>query len=331
MRIGGWDTTVRPLVIAEIGNNHEGDVEVAAQILDAAADAGAGAVKLQTFDVRWFVRPSEPDRLERYGGFQLTPDEVRSLAERAHSRGVLFLSSPLDLGSVDLLEPLVDAYKVASGDNDFWPLLERIGATGKPVVLSAGLVDVAGVQAAKAALEAAGSGEVAVLHCVTAYPAPPASVNLAAMATLREAVGGTVGYSDHTLGLDACAAAAALGAEILEKHVTLRHDYSDFRDHQLSADPAELAELVRRVGEVRTLVGEPGKAPQPEEEALRAAVRRSIVAAGDFEAGHVLAPGDLTWLRPRDGLAPGQEDRLIGRALRRAVTFGETIRAEDVA
>ncbi|UGS38718.1 N-acetylneuraminate synthase family protein [Capillimicrobium parvum] len=330
MRIGACDTAVRPLVIAEIGNNHEGDPEVAAHILDAAADAGAGAVKLQTFDVRWFVRPSEPDRLARYGGFQLSADEVRGLAERARSRGLLFLSSPLDLGSVDVLEPLVDAYKVASGDNDFWPLLERIGATGKPVVLSAGLVDIEGVRRAKAALEAAGSGEVAVLHCVTAYPTPPASVNLAAMATLREAIGGTVGYSDHTLGVDACVAAAALGAEILEKHVTLRHDYSDFRDHQLSVDPGELAELVRRVDEVRTLVGEPGKAPQPEEEALRAAVRRSIVAAGEFEAGHVLGPGDLTWLRPRDGLAPGQEDLLLGRALRRAVAFGETIRVEDV-
>ncbi len=155
-------------------------------------------------------------------------------------------------------------------------------------------------------------------------------MNLATIPTLARELGCTVGYSDHTLGNDACVAAVAVGARILEKHFTLDHDQSDFRDHKLSADPAELRDLVARVALVQTLLGSPEKAVQAPEAELEQAVRRSIAAARDLPSGHALAFEDLAWLRPRDGLAPGQEDLLIGRTLRRDVPAGESILEEDV-
>jgi N,N'-diacetyllegionaminate synthase len=326
MRIGSFDTSERVLVVAEIGNNHEGDADVARELVRRAAEAGAHAVKLQTFHTPRFVRARDSARFEQLSGYELEPALVEELAEIARSLGLLFMSTPLDLDSVDLLEPLVDAYKIASGDNDFFPLLERVAATGKPAIVSTGLVDVDG---ARAAVEALG-GDVAVLHAITAYPAPPDEVNLAAIPTLARELGVTVGYSDHTLGNDACVAAVALGARIVEKHFTLDHDQSDFRDHKLSAEPDELRDLVERVALAETLLGDARKAVQRTEAELAPAVRRSIAAQRDLPRGHVIELADLDWLRPRDGLAPGQETLLIGRPLRRDVPAGESILAEDV-
>lgn len=333
MRVGSFELGERPLVVAELGNNHEGDPGVARELIRVAADAGADAVKLQTFRVGDFVRPQDERRYRQLEGFQLPPEKVTALAGLARELGVLFVSTPLDLGSVDLLEPLVDAYKVASGDNDFLPLLDRLAEADRPLIVSTGLLDLEGIQTVKERIEGlrggAGAG-LAFLHAVTAYPCPVEQVNLAAIPALARELRCPVGYSDHTLGTEACVLAAALGAAILEKHVTLAHDFSEFRDHQLSANPDELRELVDAVSRAWTLRGAPDKRVQPAEEELRDAVRRAIVAAHDLEAGTVLAAGDLTWMRPRDGLAPGQEGSLVGRPLKRAVAHGEPILEQDV-
>jgi len=329
MRIGSFDTAERVLVVAEVGNNHEGDPDVARELVRRAAEAGAHAVKFQTFRAEGIVRARDEARFAQLRGYELEPEVVRELAELAHSLGLAFMSTPLDLEAVELLQPLVDAYKIASGDNDFFPLLESVGRTGKPVVVSTGLVDIEGARTAKEAVEAEGA-EVAVLHAVTAYPAPPEAVNLAAIPALGQTLGCTVGYSDHTLRNDACVAAVAVGARIIEKHFTLDHDQSDFRDHKLAADPGELRDLVERVAAIETLLGDPDKRMQSAEADLERAVRRSIAAARDLSSGHVLASEDLAWLRPRDGLAPGQEDRLLGRKLTRDVPMGDSILPEHV-
>ncbi|MDX6650821.1 MAG: hypothetical protein QOJ97_2772 [Solirubrobacteraceae bacterium] len=330
MRIGPLDTDERVVVVAEIGNNHEGDPDVARELVRRAAEAGAHGVKLQTFHTPRFVRPRDEARFAQLSGYELAPAVVEELAELARSLGLAFLSTPLDLASADLLAPLVDAYKIASGDNDFLPLLERVGASGKPVIVSTGLVDLEGARAARDAVARAGAPDVAVLHAVTAYPPPAEEVNLRAISVLTEQLGGTVGYSDHTLGADACLVAVALGARILEKHFTLDHEHSDFRDHRLSAEPEELRDLVARVAGVDAMLGSGEKVVQPAESSIAAAVRRSIAAARDLPAGHRLELSDLAWLRPRDGLAPGEEDRLLGRTLRREVPAGESILEEDV-
>lgn len=327
MRIGSFDTDERVLVVAEIGNNHEGDIGVARELVERAADAGADAVKFQTFRADAFVSPSDTERFARMQRFELTPEEFGELAELAHRRSLLFLSTALDLASVEALLPLVDAFKVASGDIDFFPLLEKLAATGKPVVLSTGQSDLEEIDRAIAVVGRAAG----VLHCVSSYPAPDEELNLRAIEVLAETFPGcTVGYSDHTTGLDAAPVAVACGARIVEKHFTLDKEYSTFRDHQLSADPAELRELMRRVRHAETLLGRRRKEPQESESDARIALRRSIAAAQALPAGHVLGDGDLIWTRPADGLRPGEEGKLIGRLLRRGVTPGEHLRSEDV-
>ena len=328
MRIAGFDTDERVLVVAEIGNNHEGDVGVARELVEAAADAGADAVKFQTFRVDAFVSPSDAERYERMSRFQLAPEEFGELAELAHARSLLFLSTALDLESVDVLAPVVDAYKVASGDIDFLPLLERVAAVGKPVVLSTGQSELPEIERAVRVL----GGGVGVLQCVSSYPAPEAEVNLRAIATLAARLPDcTVGFSDHTVGLEAAPLAVACGARIVEKHATLDKAYSSFRDHALSADPGELRELVVRIRGAEDMLGTAEKAVQPSERDARTALRRSIAAARALPAGHVLETADLIWTRPADGMRPGDEDRLLGRALRRAVAQGEHLRPDDVA
>lgn len=336
MRIGSIELGAFPVVVAELGNNHEGDPGVARELIAAAADAGAHAVKLQTFRVERFVRPQDEARYAQLAGFELADEDVRSLAELAHDLGVLLISTALDLGSVELLEPLVDAFKVASGDNDFLPLLDRVADSDRPLIVSTGLLDLDGVRRVKTRIEGrraerGAAADLAFLHAVTAYPCPPDQVHLAAIPMLARELGCPIGYSDHTLGIEACVLAATLGAAILEKHVTLAHDFSDFRDHQLSATPDELRELVAAVGRARVLGGSATKEVQPAEEQLHDAVRRAIVAARDLPAGSTLAAADLTWMRPRDGLAPGNEAALLGRRLAQARARGEAIREEHLA
>jgi sialic acid synthase SpsE len=335
MRIGPFDTAEQVIVVAEIGNNHEGDPEVAAELVRAAAGAGAHAVKFQTIVPERLVRPADAARIEQLRRFQLPLAELERLAGLAREQGLAFMTTPFDPDTVADVEPLVDALKVASGDNDFVPLLERVAETGKPVVISAGLAGVEVMRAARDLVQGRWRGagvdqELAILHCVSAYPLPPEQANLAAIPFLAAELGTTIGWSDHTIGIEASVAAVALGARIVEKHLTLRHDFSDFRDHQLSAEPADLAELVRRIESVSAMVGEPGKPVQPAEADAAPAIRRSIAAAGDLAEGHVIRRDDLAWLRPRDGgLPPGSEDELIGRRLTRAVARGESLLPAD--
>lgn len=334
MLIGSHDTNERVLIVAEIGNNHEGDVSVAEELIARAAECGADAVKFQTLRPECLVRPTDAERLARLRAFALSRDDFVHLAECASRAGVLFLSTPLDLNAVDDLEPLVAAYKIASGDNDFLPLLERVAQTRKPVVLSCGLASLTQLQHAVAWLRhhwrQADPG-LAALHCVSGYPVPPEQANLSAISTLRSALDCTVGYSDHTIGIEAAVLAVAAGARIVEKHFTLDHDYSEFRDHKLSADPVELAELVRRIRHAERLLGSGEKTVQPCEWEGAVAFRRSIAVRCDLPAGHVLCWDDLVWLRPGGGLRPGCEAQVIGRVLRTNVTAGTPIDPEMLA
>jgi sialic acid synthase SpsE len=329
MRIGPVDLDRDVLVIAEIGNNHEGDVGLAEELVALAAAAGAQAVKFQTIVPERLVGPDQIARLAQLRRFALSAEDHARLARAAAKAGVMFLSTPFDLDSVAMLEPLVPALKVASSDNNFAPLLQRIAATGKPVLLSTGMTDLAGARAAMDTVRHAWSERnidpgIVLLHCVAAYPTPFEEANLRAIPALA-ALGVTAGYSDHTLGIMAAPLAVALGARVIEKHFTIAHDHSDFRDHKLSANPAELKTLVERIREANALLGDGAKRVMPSEAATAAAARRSIAAARDLPAGHAIAAADLTWLRPAGGLPPGQEATLIGRKLRRAIAAGHQL------
>jgi sialic acid synthase SpsE len=330
MRIGPHDSSERVLVVAEIGNNHEGDAALALEMVERAAEAGAHAVKLQAIEPRELVRPDQAERIAQLERFRLDPADHERAAARAHELGMAFLCTPFSLNAVDWLEPFVDAYKIASGDNDFVPLIESAARRGKPVIVSSGMGALDAARRARDVVRAGGA-EFAVLHCVSAYPTPLEAAHLATIPALARELGCEAGYSDHVLGVEACVVAAALGARILEKHFTLDHDQSDFRDHQLSADPAELAALCEAVARVEQLLGDVAAGVLPEEEAVAAAARRSICAAADLPAGRVLALEDLAWLRPGDGLHPGSESELLGKTLARDVSAGEPLSLADVS
>lgn len=336
MHIGNVDLSQDVLVIAEIGNNHEGDFGRAADMIHAAAAAGVQAVKFQTIIPERLVSADQTARIAQLGRYAFSRDQFTELAGIARAAGVMFMSTPFALEAVSWLDELVPAFKIASGDNNFQQLLAAVAATGKPILLSTGMADIAGIKKSCRIIENAGlpgktRSEIALLHCVSAYPTPADEANLSAIATLARETGRVVGYSDHTLGIAAAALSIGVGARIVEKHFTLSKTQSEFRDHALSADPSELAALVTQIRLAQKLLGTGEKTPRPSEAATTAAARRSIVARTALPAGHVLTDADMDWLRPGGGLHPGQENLLVGRRTACAVKQGQMILPEMVA
>lgn len=318
--------TDRVLVVAEIGNNHEGDPHAAMDLVRAAACAGCDAVKLQVFRADAFVRPSQPDRLAQMSGFQLDDEIIEQVVALARELGLLVIATPLDMPSLSLMAPMVDALKIASGDNDHLPLIRAAAAVEVPLVISTGLADLACVRrAVEAVREVAAGREVWLLQCTAAYPAMPEEANLGAIATMAREFGLPVGYSDHTAGIEVAAMAVAAGARMVEKHITLDHRRSDFRDHLISADPSELGRMVANIRWTERVVGDGHKRPLDAETPLMTAARRSIVAAQDIPQGAMLEEADITWMRPRDGMRPGEETRLLGRTLTRTRHRGQAL------
>jgi sialic acid synthase SpsE len=336
MKIGNTLSEERVAIVAEIGNNHEGSFDNARRMVDAAAKTGVDAVKFQTFQTKYFTSNADPARFARLSKFELTQAQFAELASQARALGLGFMSTPLDVGSARFLAPLVDVFKIASGDNDFLPLMAEVCRSGKALIISSGLADMGRLRATRDFVRGEWqrlgiSPELAILQCVCAYPVPPEEANLRAIPLIASELAVTAGYSDHTIGIEACLGAVALGARILEKHFTLDKNFSDFRDHQLSADPDEMKRLVDSVRKMEKLLGRAEKTVQASESGNQKVARRSIVAAADLPAGHVLSLEDLTWIRPAGGLRPGDEDMLVGLTLRRDVKFGEPLSAwEDV-
>ncbi len=332
MRIG--DRNVGPgepcFVIAEAGVNHNGDLDLARALLDAAADAGADAVKFQTFRadrVATATAPKAAYQRETTGAsdsqrdmlarLELDANAHRALVAHCRDRDIAFLSSPFDLASVDLLVELgVPALKLGSGELTNRLLVDRAAGTGLPLLLSTGMATLDEVTAALEWARTRGATDVAVLHCVSEYPAPVDQLNLRAIATLADACACPVGYSDHAAGTSAALAAVALGACIIEKHLTVDRALPG-PDHRASCEPDELAALVRGVRDVEAALGDGIKRPAPCEADNRQQVRRSLATARAVSAGHALGPADLTALRPGTGIAPAHADRLVGRRARR--------------
>ncbi len=335
MIIGHVDTDREVLVIAEIGNNHEGSYTLAEELIGRAAEAGADAVKFQSIIPEKLASSRDMDRIVQLHRFQLSQEQMEKLKSIADREGVLFLCTPFALESVAFLNNLVPAFKVASGDNNFYPLLAAIAGTGKPILLSTGMAGLEEVKGVVAFLHntwnnyAIPPASLAVLHCVVSYPTPPDEANLLVIRTLQT-LGVTVGYSDHTLGIEAAVLACALGARIIEKHFTIDKTYSTYRDHQLSADPSEFKKMVERIKEAQVLLGDGEKRVMDCERENLARVRRIIVAGRHLKAGDIITWKDLNWVRLGHGLAPGYEDSLIGRRARAAIDEGDAILPENL-
>lgn len=329
-------------VIAEAGVNHNGDVALAERLIDAAADANADAVKFQTFTPARLVSASADKaayQKETTGGgsqremleqLALPPAAWPRLKAHAEKRGILFFSTPFDEQSADLLLALgVPALKIGSGELTNHLLLSHVARARVPVLLSTGMSTMDEVRAGVDVVSAHGA-PTAVFHCVSSYPAAAADCNLRAMERMRGALGCPVGFSDHTLGDAVALAAVALGAELLEKHLTLDCAMAG-PDHRASLEPAPFRALVAAVRDVEAARGDGEKRPVPAEEDVLRVARRSLFWARAVRAGDVIERADLEALRPASGLSPARYLDVIGQRAARDLKPGELVRQEDVA
>jgi N-acetylneuraminate synthase/N,N'-diacetyllegionaminate synthase len=322
-------------VIAEAGVNHNGSVEQARRLIDVAAEAGADAVKFQTFRASTLVSAATPmaDYQQRNTGtstsmeamlraLELSFNDFAALAEYCRQVGIEFLSTPFDVESADFLHHLgMRAFKLASGEITNPQLIRHIGSFGRPVILSTGMADLGEIERAIGWLEDSGTSDIAILHCVSDYPTAPADVNLRAMDTIAAAFGYPVGWSDHCLGDTVSIAAVARGARIIEKHFTLDKSLPG-PDHKASLEPGELAQMVERIHVVQQALGSGRKGPTMAERNVKAVARRSIAALCDIAAGERITRAQLGFLRPGTGLAPELVEMVVGRTARTTIPGG---------
>lgn len=320
-------------VIAEAGVNHNGLLELALELVAAAASAGADAVKFQAFVADELVAAGSAtaayqasatgclDQNAMLRRLELTREEFRILHRRAGELGIVFLASPFDLASIEFLAALgVPALKLGSGELTNTSLLHQSAACGLPLIVSTGMANLDEVRRAVEVLDEA-ANRLVLLHCVSEYPAEPGAANLRAMASMRSAFDVPIGFSDHTLGTAISLAAVALGACVLEKHLTLDRSYVG-PDHAASLEPDRFAELVQDVRSVEASLGDGVKRPTPGEHEVALIARRSLVAARPLVAGRAVVRDDLNVQRPGTGLAPDELNDVIGRTLACDVPVG---------
>jgi N,N'-diacetyllegionaminate synthase len=258
------------------------------------------------------------------------------LAQFAQAEGIIFFSTPFDPQSATFLNEIQTIFKIASSDNTHWPFLEQIAGFGKPVILSTGLSTLVEIiemeKVIRSVWQRLGSDPgLALLHCVSSYPAPADQANLRAVVTLSNQFPKCVpGYSDHTFGITAALSAVALGARVIEKHFTLDKNYSDFRDHQLSANPQEMKELVSRIRELEKMLGNGEKTPQSNEIAMLSAIRRSAAASRELKKGTILDESDLIWVRPGSGVQWADRSSIVGKTVNRELSYAEMIEVSDL-
>lgn len=342
----------KTFIIAEAGVNHNGSEARAIELVEAAARAGADAVKFQTFSADKLVAPGagkaeyqaretgEGDQHSMLKALELSEDAHRRIAARCGALGIEFMSTPFDEEAADFLVGLgMRRIKVPSGEITNEPFLRFLAAKGLPMILSTGMADLDEIRRAVAVVEAARAKAgfdaplqevLTILHCTSNYPAACGDVNLRAMQTIARELRLPVGYSDHTLGLAVSTAAVALGATVIEKHFTLDRELPG-PDHKASLSLDELAALVRQIRDVEQALGSAEKRPTASELPIRALVRRSVTTVRPMRAGEVLRAGDIALLRPGTGIPPGEADRAVGRALARDVPAGTTLQWMDLA
>ena len=318
------------LIIAEAGVNHNGSMENAKLLIDAAKNAGADYVKFQTFKTELNISPvaqkadyqitndgDSTNQFEMVKKLEFSFDDFKSLKSYCDDVGVGFMSTAFDLPSLELIDGLQDVFKIPSGEIDNLPYLENIGSRAKPIILSTGMSDMSEVKRAIEILEKSGltRRNLTVLHCNTEYPTPMEDVNLKAMLSIGHECGVKVGYSDHTLGIEVPIAAVALGATVIEKHFTLDRNLPG-PDHRASLEPSELKDMINAIRKIELAIsGDGEKKPSKSELKNKEIARKSIHTARALKKGITLTEKDLITLRPGDGISPAQWTVVIGKKL----------------
>lgn len=319
----------KTFIIAEAGVNHNGSIELATQLIDVAVDAGVDAVKFQTFKAKNIISRYAPkanyqqettnkseSQLEMVRRLEFGPAEHKDLMKYCKTKGIMFMSAPFDLESIDLLSELgLEIMKIPSGEITNLPYLRKIGSLGKRIIMSTGMADLKEIEDAFNILLQSGTDRtnITILHCNTEYPTPFEDVNLSAMLTIKDALNINVGYSDHTLGIEVAIAAVALGANVIEKHFTLDKTLPG-PDHKASLEPGELKAMVQAIRNIERSLGDGIKKPSSSEIKNIAVARKSIVAKKCINKGEVFTTDNITSKRPGMGVSPMEWDNVIGKA-----------------
>ncbi|MCK5564034.1 MAG: N-acetylneuraminate synthase [Planctomycetes bacterium] len=319
-------------IIAEAGVNHNGSVKLALELIAVAADAGADAVKFQTFKAENVISAHAPkaayqeettgkeeSQLEMVKRLELGPAEHKELIKHCQAKDIMFMSAPFDLESIDLLCELgLEIMKIPSGEITNLPYLRKIGGLGTRIIMSTGMADLKEIEDALNILLQSGTDrtDITILHCNTEYPSPFEDVNLSAMLTIKDAMNVDVGYSDHTLGIEVPIAAAALGAKVIEKHFTLDKSMAG-PDHKASLEPGELKAMVQAIRNVEKISGDGVKKPSASELDNKQIARKSIVAKKNIKEGETFSPDNITAKRPGSGISPMEWDNVIGKIAKR--------------
>jgi len=310
-------------VIAEAGVNHNGSLTLAYQLVDVAKAAGADCVKFQTYitdndtaesceKAEYQKNGQEESQYQLLKRLELSFDDFRKLQEYCNKKEILFLSTPFDIESLFFLESIqIPVWKIASSEVENFQLLREVAKTHKPVILSTGMCRMDEIEAAVNVLRRFGTEKISILHCNTQYPTPMEDVNLSAMNDLRDKFGTTIGYSDHTMGIEVPIAAVAMGAEIIEKHFTLDRKMEG-PDHAASLNPAELKEMVKGIRNIEKAIGNGEKIPSNSEKENRIAARKSIFARCDIKKGQPFTEDNIIAKRPGGGINPMRWEEVIG-------------------
>jgi len=335
--MNGIDTS-KVFIIAEAGVNHNGSLDLACQLIDVAKDAGADAVKFQTFKAENVVSRladkaeyqkkttgSDKSQLEMIKKLEISFEDFVKLKKYCDKKVIMFLSTPFDHQSIDFLYNLVDIYKIPSGEIINGPYLKHIAAKNKPIIMSTGMANLGEVEdAINSIREVNSKAKISLLHCTTDYPASYEEVNLKAMQTLAAAFKLPVGYSDHTLGIEVPVAAVAMGAKIIEKHFTLDKNLPG-PDHKASLEPDELKEMVKAIRNIEMALGDGIKKPNKSEIEIMKVVRKSIVASKSIKKGEMFTKTNITVKRPGIGISPMRWDEVIGERANRDFKDDELI------
>ena len=326
-------------IIAEAGINHNGSIDLAKKLIDVAKDARADAVKFQTFTTEGLLSKnivvpkhieSRESLFETIRKLELSEEEHYELSEYCNQKGIIFMSTPMDHHSVDLLDDIgVPVFKIASCDLDNLPLLKYIAKKGRAIILSTGMGTISEVGEAVEMIKSNGNDDIILLHCVSAYPPKVEEVNLRAINTLRDAFKLPVGYSDHTIGINIPLAAVAMGAKMIEKHFTVDKKMEG-PDHAVSADPVDLKNLVSGIRELEKSFGTGVKTPSKDEIEMRKSFRKSIVAGVNIKKGETITPEMLSIKRPGTGISPKYFDFIVGKTVKKDITKDELLSFKDV-
>lgn len=313
-------------ILVEAGVNHNGCLKTAKKMIDLAKDVGADAIKFQTFKaekvVSKFAEKAEyqknnteviESQLEMIKNLELSFENFKELKNYCEEIGILFLSTPFDFESIDFLNEVgMEIWKIPSGEITNLPYLRKIGEIGKKIIISTGMCEIFEIEEAIAVLKESGATDISILHCNTEYPTPMKDVNLKAMLTLKEKFNVSIGYSDHTLGIEVPIAAVVLGAEIIEKHFTLDKTMKG-PDHRASLDPIELKNMIKGIRNIEIALGSKEKFATESELKNKNIARKSIVAKQNIKKGEIFTEDNITVKRPGDGISPMRWDEILGK------------------